>query len=238
MRKPSVLLMVSFAVLLTSCVTISLFGVKRNIKRVIQKYPFITSITEIWGFDGSGGDFNDPVALDIKMDNGKRLFLSYISSSDLKSPFQLHLIEKSTFIIYTGHDKFGYYTSFSNSIPIDFISRNIQIELNSVEDVIDNYDLILNFTNSLTKLADINELLDIDDRYRIVDLGFGSEGRVGLSWRKHIKPIKNEYLYKNEIYEQKFYILNITQDEFPDAYTFYQIENKTEGGERYIHYRN
>jgi len=237
MRKFSVLLIILFVLLLVSCITIWPRAVSKNIKNLINKYPFIISITEDWDFYRSG-DFNDPVALDIKMEGGKRLFISHIRSSDLKSPFYLVLIEKSTFITHIWQDKFNRFDGISNSIPIDFISRNIQIELNSVEDVIENYDSIFNFTNSLTKLADINELLDIDDRYRIYNTSYGKRGRYGLSWRNYVKPIKNEFLYKNEIYEQEYFILNITQDEFPDTYDFYVIENENGRQQRYTHYRD
>ena len=234
MKKVSALLLALFTLLLSSCMTMVFLPnltreitIENNIKKILKGYPSVISITKIYGFGYKSEIFKDPFALDIKMENGKRLFIAFIRSSGLKPPFVIYLAGKSKFDVqvWGGTDK-GWWVR--SGIPVDFLSRNIKTELKSVEDLIKNYDLIINFTNSLTKLADINELLDIKDRYEIITNNGETHGKVGAGWRnyKYINPIKDD--------DNEWFILNITQDEFPEAFTFLD-EKKWE--QRYIHYR-
>jgi hypothetical protein len=229
MKKCKLLLMLLISMILISCIMVT---PRNSIKRLIDKYPQIISVTECWGFgddDYNSSDilFNSWVSLDIKMKNEKRIFISYIRSSNLKSPFHINLLGESTFEIqHLSGSKTNHWVGF----PIDFISKNINVQLKSVDDVIDNYDLIHNFTNSLTKLADIEILLDIDQKEKIIK-GLEYSYSLGSSWwRNYIQPIIMD--------EDKWYILNITHDEVPNDYKFKEIETATERERRYIHNRN
>jgi hypothetical protein len=163
--------------------------------------------------------FYSKVSLDIKMEGGKRLFIAFIHSSDLQAPFLLYLIGRSTFeVVQTSFGRRGGNT-YWYGLPIHFVEKNIDIQLNSVEDVIENYDLILNFTDSLTFLVDID---DIDIRNQMI--------REMHQYLKYIRPIIVD--------GEKWYILNITQDVLPNHVRFYRIENMNERERSYIHYRN
>jgi hypothetical protein len=198
----------------------------------MDKYPQIISITECWGFgdddyNSSDLQFYRSVSLDIKMENNKRLFISNIRSSDFKAPFIIRLIGESTFEIHNLTEKTAnYYVGF----PVDFISKNINIQLKSVFDVINNYDLIFNFTNSLTKLADIEYLLDINQKDEMIR---GLEYSYSISmrwWGEYVKPII--------IDEDKWYILNITHNEIPNDYKYKKNEKSDERELRCIYHRN
>jgi hypothetical protein len=218
--------------LLTTCATVK---PEKSIKRLMDKYPFIISITEAWGFEDDDYIYTDRafyrwLALDIKMENEKRLFLACICSSDLKAPFYLELIGKSSFAIAnftTTKSSFAlnYWREYNLSLPIDFIAKNIDIPLNSVDDVIENYDLIYNFTNSFTKLENI----EIDTRNEIISK-YSEYPKLGGVWIKFVKPVK--------IGNDDCYILNVTRDAAPKYYNFLRIDNKKGWEQRYTYYRN
>lgn len=197
-----------------------------QIKKLLRENKEIVSITACWGWGGTGGDLEQPLAIDIKMENGKRLFLSYIRSLNLKTPFYLVLIGESSF-------KVGYVTNgfiAVGGIPIDLISQETGIEINSVIDVINNYDKIYSFIDSLTKLKDINEQLE--DEYQYSSKGSG-RGNVGLGWRHEVSTIQYSRIDK----EFTWFILNVTRNDFPDFYAFYDIDEGDEYEVRII-YRN
>jgi hypothetical protein len=194
----------------------------------MDKHPDIISVVEHWGFEDDDYywyeiQFYKWVSLDIKMENGRRLFLSYIHPSNLKAPFYLNLIGKSSFeILHFSGKK----THHEVGIPIDFVEKNIGIQLSSVDDVIGNYDLIRCFTDSLTKLADID---DIDVRNRIIS-DIEHSYFYSYWWNKYIQPIITD--------EDKLYILNITYDEVPNAKRFEKFTQIAVNRERrYFHYK-
>jgi hypothetical protein len=207
-----------------------------SIRKLIDKYPNIISVTECWGYgddDYNSSDilFYSWVSLDIKMENEKRLFISNIKSSDLKAPFFIDIVGKSAFAISHAYSNDIAQRDYRESFPIDFIANNIGVQLNSVDDVIENYNLIYDFTNSLTKLEDIKKLLTIEQENEIknrLERGLGF-----FWWGRFVQPITAG--------DDKWYILNITQDDDPKDYRFYNfeyIENYTIDRElRYVHYR-
>jgi hypothetical protein len=224
-------------ILLSSCISIA--GLETSFKSLMDKYPNIISITRVWGY-GDGDyhwtdiEFYRWLALDIKMENEKRLFLAWIRSSDLRTPFYIELIGKSTFIIDhnerrsafsitygASYDDYG----FLESIPIDFVAKNINIKLKSVDDVIKNYDLIYNFLNSFTKLEDIE---DIDKRNEIA--GYWSNTKLGYKWLRYTPTIKVDNVNCR--------ILNVTQDAVPKYYKFERIDIGREWERRHTYYRN
>jgi hypothetical protein len=212
--------------MLSNCVTVK---TKNSIEKLIDRHPNIISVVEHWGF---GDDdyywyeipFYRWVSLDIKMENGKRLFLSYIRQSNLKAPFHLILIEKSTFeILHFSREETNHWVG----IPIDFIAKNVGIQLNSVDDVIENYDLIFTFTDSLAKLADID---NINVKNEIISGLEYSYSLGGYRLINHIQPIITD--------EDKWYILNVTYDEVPNAKKFEELaEIAMDRIRRYFHYR-
>jgi hypothetical protein len=225
------ILLLLIPIIFVSCIKVN---PKKSIKRLMDKYPQIISITECWGFDDDDYNSSDllfysSVSLDIRMENNQRVFISNIRSSSLKTPFVIYLLEESTFeILNFSGDTINH--NHYIGLPIDFISKKINIQLKSVVDVIDNYDLIFNFTNSLTKLVDIEYLLDIDQKHEIIR---GLEYSLSLDihwWREYVKPIIVD--------KDKWYILNITHNKIPNDYKYKAIENFNERELRYIYYRN
>jgi hypothetical protein len=107
------------------------------------------------------------------------------------------------------------------SIPIDFVAKNIDIPLNSVEDVIENYDLIYNFLNSFTKIEDI---ADADTRAKYL-----SYTNLGYIWLKYVQPIKVD--------NADCYILNVTQDAVPKYHKFWEIDIGHTYERRHTYYR-
>ena len=226
MKRYNILLIPLVTIIFSSCVTV--VRPVNSIKKLIDKYPNIISIEERWGYGNNDYNwreigFYSSVSLDIKMENEKRLFVSLVRSSSLKAPFYIDLIGKSTFEIaqYSGNQ----YNRWKG-IPIDFIAKNIDIQLNSVDDVIKNYDLIFSFIDSLTKIEDMD---DIELKNQIIS---GLEYAYYIArygWVKYIQPIITD--------EGEWYILNITQDEVPNAHKFMNIVNMKETERGYIHYR-
>jgi hypothetical protein len=50
-------------------------------------------VEEIWEWDGNSSIFPPiPYALDIRMENDKRIFLSWIKSMQLRTPFSLAVV--------------------------------------------------------------------------------------------------------------------------------------------------
>jgi hypothetical protein len=181
-----------------------------QIEKLIKINPVVQSVNECRGWYGSAGDFFPPIAVDIKMKNDKRLFLSFIKSPWLKTPFYLNLIGNSVFStrfsIYENGDDMG----ISHGIPIKLISQETNIQLNSVDDVINNYDEIYIFINSLSK-------------YR-------KNADAGVSnWFKETKPI----FFNN----QYWHIINSTYIENPDHYIFALINEVGVYEQRYFHER-
>jgi hypothetical protein len=231
MRRFNILFLPLISIIFGNCITVK---PEVSIKKLIDKYLNIISVTECWGYgddDYNSSDilFYSWVSLDIKMENEKRLFISYIKSSDLKAPFSLALVGKSAFAI--SHDyRNDIAHDFRESLPIDFIANNIGVQLNSVDDIIENYDLIYDFTNSLTKLENIKKLLTIDQENEIKN--YLERGLGFYWWRKFVQPIT--------VGNDKRYILNITQDDDPKDYRFYNfngIENYHDRERRYVHSR-
>lgn len=139
-----------------------------QIEKIINKNGEIQSMTEIWGWRGKGLDFYTPLALDIKFLDGRRLFLAFIKSrsfpepphcnrTPLRAPFDIWLIGDTTF----DGAEFAYYPSDSDieressspapisSLPIDLIASELKTKLDTVEEVISNYDKIYEFVCSL-----------------------------------------------------------------------------------------
>jgi hypothetical protein len=126
----------------------------------------ILSVIEIWGWDGKGGDFNMPLALDIRITGNKRLFLSLIRSKNLdskinntplKSPFTINLVGENAFSCYSefysaaGERKVVGRNEKSYGIPVDLISQELGIRLNTVREVVSNYDKINAFVSEFIK---------------------------------------------------------------------------------------
>jgi len=235
--KRYIILLVSLIMplLLSNCISIT--RLETSFKSLMDKYPNIISITRIWGYGDddyicSDIEFYRWLALDIKMENEKRLFLAWIRSSDLKAPFYIELIGKSAFIIRHNTSKssfaINYWTRHNiyifKSIPIDFVSKNIGIPLNSVDDVIKNYDLIYNFLNSFTKLEDIE---DIDKRNDIA--GYWPDTELANKWLEYAREIKVD--------NADCSILNVTQDVVPKYYKFERIDIGRELERRHTYYR-
>ena len=81
------ILLILVMLLLTTCATVK---PEKSIIRLIDKYPFIISITEGWGFEDDDYTYKEIafykwLALDIKMENEKRLFLACICSKTWRS---------------------------------------------------------------------------------------------------------------------------------------------------------
>jgi hypothetical protein len=213
MCKRIIFLIGSFA-LCVSCLS----KLNDSIDVLLNKYPFIQSIEERRGWNGSGGKFIDPLALDIKMEDNKRIFVSYIDSGQLKSPFVLNLINTSTFM-------FRYECEFTDThwartgIPSDYIAKALSIELDSVDDVIKNYESITKFVDSLTKL---NDIIPDDQTVFIYD----KDGVLSIrGWLKKTKPL----VLRKDNYFEKLFILNIEGDKFPNFYTNQAIITKGHG---------
>jgi hypothetical protein len=232
MKRYNILLIPLIIILFGSCITIK---PEKSIKRLIDKYPYIISVTECWGYgydDYNSSDilFYSWVSLDIKMENEKRLFISYIKSSDLKAPFFLNLLGESAFAIsYDYRNSIAH--EYRDGLKIDFIADNIGVQLNSVDDVIENYDLIYEFTNTFKKLGEIEKILTIDQKNEIDSL---LERGLGFYWwRKYVQPITAG--------DDRWYILNFTQKDDPENYRFYnfkKIEKYTIDRERrYVYSR-
>jgi hypothetical protein len=229
MKNYKILSIIIVTMILISCIRIY---PKDSIERLIDKYPQIISITECWGFgddDYNSSDmfFYSWVSLDIKMEDEKRIFLSYIRSSNLKVPFHINLVSDSTFEInHFSKGKINHWVGF----PIDFIAKNINMQIKSVDDVIEYYDIIYSFTNSLTKLSDIENLLD-NEQKDIIIKGLEYSYSLGIGWwRSFVQPII--------IDDDKWYILNISEDEIPNNYKLNEINNMHERERRNIYYRN
>jgi hypothetical protein len=222
--KRYIILLAHLIMLLLLCTCASIVKPESSIKSLMDKYPNIISVTRVWGYGDddytcSDREFYRWLALDIKMENEKRLFLAWIRSSDLNAPFYIELIGKSTFIIQHNTRKSSFainYWTRNNiyifqSIPIDFVAKNINIPLNSVEDVIENYDIIYNFLNSFTKIEDIE---DIDKRHEIAK--YWSNTDLAYKWVTDVQPIKVDNI--------DYRILNVTQDAVPNFRKFWRIE--------------
>jgi hypothetical protein len=166
-----------------------------EIEKLIKRNSNIQSINECWGWYGSGGDFFAPIALDIKMEDDKRLFLSFIRSPRLKTPFYLNLIGSSVFSVRFSTYENGNDGGSSHGIPIKLISQETGIQINSVDDVVNNYDEIYVFINSLAKYRTNNDI-------------------VGYNWFKEAKPI-----FFNTQY---WHIINNTYAEDPDHYRLFR----------------
>jgi hypothetical protein len=149
-------------------------GYHYYIKGLIAKYDYIESIEEIIGWGGNSSDLPTPSAFDIKMENGRRLFLSYVEINEKTGknyyPYYLDLI--GNFVIY-------------GRIPIDLIAKETGLDLETVEDIIVHYDTIYSFINTMTKLSEINEELSEGNKYHISPYGGG--GYVGDEYREKVK---------------------------------------------------
>jgi hypothetical protein len=182
----------------------------RQIEKSMKGNSCIQSINECWGWYGSSGDFFAPIALDIKTEDDKRLFLSFIRSPRLKKPFYLNLIGNSVFSVRFSTYENGNDGGSAHGIPIGLISQETGIQINSVDDVVNNYDEIYIFINSLTK-------------YR------KNTDTVVHNWFKEVKPI-----FFNTQY---WYIINSSCAENPDHYIFTLINEMNVYEQRYFHER-
>jgi hypothetical protein len=199
-----------------------------NVDKLMTKYPFIQSIEERRRWNGSGGDWIDPLALDIKMSNGRRIFVSYISSDQLRSPFIIDLVDTSTFIVRYECEATDTYWA-RTGIPSEYIAKALLINVDSIDDVIVNYDKIKNFVDSLTKLRDIVPNGQITFYYNKNDL----LDFYGSGWLKRTKPL---VLKKDNDFE-KLFILNIEGNKFPNFYTNQEIIIKDWREYNYLHQR-
>jgi hypothetical protein len=181
-----------------------------QIEKLVKGNQYIQSINECWGWYGSGGDFFAPVAIDIKMESDKRLFLSFIRSPWLKPPFYLNLIGDSVFSVRFSVYENGDDGGIAHGIPIELISQETGIQINSVDDVVNNYNKIYIFINSLTKHRKNTDT-------------------VVHNWFKETKPI-----FFNTQY---WHIINSTYDENPDHYIFTLINEMSVYEQRYFHER-
>jgi len=135
-----------------------------QIEKIINKNDEIQSMTEIWGWRGKGLDFDTPLALDIRFFDGRRLFLAFIESrsfpmpphcnrTPLRAPFDIWLIGDTTFdgvrYIYMSSEPEINSLAGTSSLPIALIARELKIKIDTVEEVIYNYDKIYEFVCSL-----------------------------------------------------------------------------------------
>jgi hypothetical protein len=186
------------------------FNFSRQIEKMIKRNPCIQSINECHGWHGSGGDFFSPIAMDIRMEGDKRLFLSFIRSPWLKKPFYLNLIGSSVFSVMFSSYENGDDRGASHGIPIELIGQETGIQINSVDDVVNNYDKIHIFIDSLTKRRKNSDA-------------------VVHNWFKEVKPI-----FFNTQY---WHIINNTYEENPDHYIFNYINEAKFYEQRYFHER-
>jgi hypothetical protein len=184
--------------------------------KLMMENQCIQSIEERWGWWGSGGDFFSPLAIDIKMKDGKRLFLSFIYFPGLKPPFFLNLIDEKVFFVTTydiNTENFG----ISHGIPIGLIMKEMSIRLDSVDDVIKNYDGILAFVSSFVILK------DADNRFY--------ESRA-------INPIAFDEIEKNGfVHKNQWRILTVEYNRVPNYHLFDYINNYRPHEERFFHRR-
>jgi hypothetical protein len=190
-----------------------------QIYKLIIANSDIQSIEECWGWYGTGGDLRKPLALDVKMKDGKRLFLSYIYSPSLNAPFYLDLVGESTFFInYYSRKESSYKGSgVVHGIPIELIEQEEGITLNCVDDVVKNYDQIYNFIGTLCKLTTIG-------------------GR--FNELKNAKPIEfTDENKRNEGYRYRWRIFNVEFSRLPDYHMFHYMNKASDRETRYLHRR-
>ncbi|GHT80685.1 hypothetical protein FACS1894130_12210 [Spirochaetia bacterium] len=182
----------------------------------------IQSVTE-WRDWGTGGDFKEPFTLDIKMNDGKRIFIDNIQSVFLSPPFSILLIGESAFKI-RGEpiaDGTGSITG-GRSLPFSLINQICKVKINSVDDIVKNYDEIYEFVNSCTKLSDIKDSIEITqekDNFRSIEL---------IKKTKTIVDESNKY---------NWFILTISLNEFPNYYLFKDINEGYENSRSKVHER-
>jgi hypothetical protein len=134
-------------------------------KELLEKYDYIETITEIAGWEGNSSELPPPFAFDIKMENGKRVFLSYVESNK----------EKNSIYYPKYVELMGNYV-INGRIPIELIVEKTGLDLRTVEDVVVNYDTIYSFVSTMTKLGEINALLSKNNKYHVNDYGIGYVG--------------------------------------------------------------
>jgi hypothetical protein len=188
------------------------YEVSREIDELIENNKFILSVEEIWEWDGNSKLFPPiPYALDIRMENDKRIFLSWVKSMHLKAPFYLAMIESNVFNVHVSRDEDGRFGG-GERIPIELIAQEAKIQLKSVDDVIKNYDVLLIFMDSFTTW----------DSY----ICYKEQTASNISWIQYVKPI----LFKGKYWR----IINTTQD--PDEDVLRKM-NDSRIGKRHIHVR-
>jgi hypothetical protein len=167
-------------------------------------------VEEIWEWDGNSSIFPPiPYALDIRMENDKRIFLSWIKSIHLKAPFYLAMIDNNVFRVRVSKDEDGR-SGGGERIPIKLIAQKANVQLKSVDDVVKNYDVLSEFMDSFTTWGSYT--------------CYKEQTASNISWVQYIKPI----LFKGQYWR----IINTTQG--PDKDVLNKMNN-SKIGKRYIH---
>jgi hypothetical protein len=210
------LIFLSFCILFVILLSISTvfykIVVSRGIDRLIENNKCIVSVEEIWEWDENSKLFPPiPYALDIKMENDKRIFLSWINSMHLKAPFYIAMIDNNVYRAHASRDVSGKFGG-GNRIPIKLIGEGIKIQLKSVDDVIKNYDVLSTFMNSFITW----------DSY----INHKEQSASNVSWIQYGKPV----LFKGQYWR----IINTTQD--PDEDMLRKMDD-SRIGQRHIHVR-
>ncbi|GHT80672.1 hypothetical protein FACS1894130_12180 [Spirochaetia bacterium] len=143
----------------TGCVSAS-----GQIKKLMDNNIEIQSVDEIWGWDTTGSDFSQSLALDIKLKDNKRLFLGYIRSTNLfpdfgnitllKAPFSVYLVGDNVFTCFEltySSDGEHINNTVGHGLPTALLAQQLKIKLETVEDVVKNYDKIYAFVSSFPK---------------------------------------------------------------------------------------
>jgi hypothetical protein len=156
-----VIIVVGFNMIYTlnGCMTAS-----SQIRILMDNNTEIQSVTEIWGWNGEDIDFNGPLVLDIRLSEERRLFLGYIQSkhilpaqiinkTPLNAPFDIYLIGDTAFCffehVYLSNGK--EFVNNGSNLPVALLAQEIGIQLDTVDDVIKNYDKIYKFVSLFPK---------------------------------------------------------------------------------------
>jgi hypothetical protein len=201
-----------FPVIMSVAGSVYELNATKEIDKLMERNICIESIKEYWGWYGDSSLVPPiPLALDIKMKNDKRLFLSCIESSFLNGPFNLVMIGENVFNVNVSKNEDGN-PSEGQRFSIKFIEYKTGIRLKSVGDVVRNYDMIYEFVNSLETWKDYEE--------------YNKQLDHNISWVQYVRP----FLFKGQYWR----IINTTNDPTDDT-----IKNINDGDNRcsrsYLH---
>jgi len=154
MIKIRYILIIPLVFLLSSCMTFMITTTESMRKKIIRKNPGVTDVGIIFDWTQSDNKF---IALELKLEGERKLFLTSVNWRKMpdREPFYLSGIGNYSFskiyhFVYKDK-KETYKVSFLEGAyyGLPSLSKKIGVQLNTIRDLITNYDKIYFFVESL-----------------------------------------------------------------------------------------